>query len=75
MIISDLNHIEVVSQEQAIVGAGGYYYKKPSAKADADAFAKAIGKKTYASADTYAVAKAGYFSEAGSSSYASAKGY
>jgi len=74
MIISDLEVLEVVREEN-VEGAGGYYYKKPyiypSAKAEAGADATAIGFKTETSTYTNAVAVSGVYSQ--SSSYSSAK--
>lgn len=53
MIITDLNHIEVVStKESSITGAGALAY--------ADAYADAIGKK-FAKSATYTDATAIYF--------------
>ncbi len=71
MIISDLNHVEVVSKDQEIVG-GSYYYYYPSAKAYASAHALAIGHKTYTNTHTSAVAVKGVYSSSNSSSYADA---
>lgn len=71
MIISDLNHVEVVSKDQEIVGAGKYYYY-PSATAYANAHALAIGYKTYTSTYTSATAVKGVYSSSHSGSYANA---
>ncbi len=81
MIISDLQYIESVDTSEIQGGSG--YYKKPDykkggkAQADAYADASAYGKYTYAYTNTYAVADAGKYSGASSSSsaYASNKWY
>jgi hypothetical protein len=69
MKINNLDHIEATTQNIQ----GGWYYYAPKAKASADAYALAIGYKTKTYTYTSAVAVAGYYSESGSSSYASAR--
>lgn len=75
MIISDLNHLESVSKDAAILGGRGSRYRSPSAEAYADAWADAIGRRTTSSTFTSAQAVAGTFSSSTSSSYARAEGY
>lgn len=69
MKINNLDHIEATTQDIQ----GGWFYHAPRAKASADAYALAIGYKTKSYTATSAVAVAGYYSESGSSSYASAR--
>ena len=81
MIISDLEHLEVVAEETNVLGAGdkkkSYKPKKkyyPKAEAYAKADSTAIGKQTYTDAYTNTVAVAGVFSKSSAESYAKAKG-
>lgn len=79
MIISDLNHIEVVAQENQVEGGFCFYWNPcfvcPTADAGALASANAFGKSTSAYTMTGTTAVAGFMSSSGSSSTASASGY
>ncbi|MFZ1025647.1 MAG: hypothetical protein WAN66_05440 [Limnoraphis robusta] len=75
MNISDLNHLEVVSEETNVEGGSyGYYYPSASASAGSDSSAVAYGFNTYTSTytSTSAFAQGGYVSASGSSSGANA---
>jgi len=52
MIISDLNHVEVVSEETETSIVGGYHYSFLSSTANAGAYASAYGPGSYTSAFT-----------------------
>jgi hypothetical protein len=65
MIIADLNHFEVVTQEVKVTGRGYIFFPKASASAYADAAAVGFFTKTISATVTEAVA--GAFSR--SSSY------
>lgn len=72
MIINDLNHLEVISEETNVMGMG---YKKPTKKygfasASAGADATAIGRYTFSDTYTNATAVAGVFSSSSSRSFA-----
>lgn len=69
MQINNLNHIE--SAAQTVVG--GTYYYRPTAVAYANAYALAIGYRTYSSTYTSTDAVAGVYSSSASNSYASAR--
>ena len=87
MIISDLNHLEVVNEESSILGGTKklelpkyvVVFVKPAlvtpkATADAEADANAVGRVTSTNTSTIANAVAGQFSTSGSGSSAKASG-
>ena len=83
MIISDLNHVEVVSQETETTIEGGYYdpwypgypyYYGPSSSAYSGAGASAYGWSSYSSTYTGTYTTPGYSSSSSSSSSNSSGG-
>jgi hypothetical protein len=74
MVISDLNHLEVVTEEKNILG-GGRFRRIPVATAESLANADAIGTR-YTDSYTFSSAQAvaGLFSSSTSASYAEARG-
>ncbi|MBW4647669.1 MAG: hypothetical protein KME06_03075 [Kastovskya adunca ATA6-11-RM4] len=74
MVISDLNHLEVVTEEKNILG-GGRFRRIPVAKAESVATADAIGSR-YTESYTFTSAQsvAGLFSSSASASFAESRG-
>lgn len=75
MLIKDLNHLDVVSEETAIVGGRRNWKRStPMAEAFADAYSDAIGFKAFSLTYTDTQAVAGLFASSQSGSYAKATG-
>lgn len=74
MIIADLNHFEIVTQETKSVVGGRRFVFLPSAEATAYADAKAVGFFTVTDSQTLTEAAAGVFSRSRSGSYSKAVG-
>ena len=86
MIISDLNHVEIVSESAQVEGGYTYYqndkvklsvYSKPEIKGNSAislGYSYAEGKNTFAKSDTYTVTVQGESSEASSVSVAGSVG-
>lgn len=76
MIISDLNHVEVVSQETETSIVGGYYYFSPYlSAAKGDAVAVAIGGRLTLTKANVATLTAPGFSASAASSASLTAGY
>lgn len=73
MNITDLNHLEVITDNTEIVG-GWRRYRKPSALAVAAADATAVGFKSYSESATITEAVAGLYSRSISVSISEAEG-
>jgi hypothetical protein len=74
MNITDLNHLEVITEDTTIVG-GWRRNKKPSAFAESTAVATAVGFKSYSASATLTEAVAGLYSKSVSASVSEAEGY